>query len=215
MSNARPPRDHQATTDVEHAHERAFAALDDLDVSSLAAVTWASAHLAAVQKALYPVATRTLVDGQDRVRVQLAADHRLQQVLWQLDRRLTGDVHLSSMSVTVLEAEVRRMLQEHTAGERSLVTDLEAVLDVQQQRALGVGLARAMLRGPTRPHPNTPHGRFSSRLAFWFDGVLDRARDGLDSRIVPTPHRTGASRPMTRWGAYALGSTAVRSRDGS
>lgn len=63
MSNARPPKDHQAPIDVEHAHERAFAALDDLDVSSLAGVTWASAHLAAVQKALYPVATRTLVDG--------------------------------------------------------------------------------------------------------------------------------------------------------
>ena len=215
MSNARFPRDRQALTDVKHAYERAFAALDDLDVSSLAAVTWASAHLAAAQKALYPVATRTLVDGVDRVRVQLAADHRLQQVLWQLDRRLTGDVHLSSLSVAVLEAGVRRMLQEHVVGERSLITDLEAVLDVQQRRALGVGLARAMLRGPTRPHPSTPHGRFSSRLSFRYDGVLDRARDGLDSRIVPTPHRTGASRPMTRWGAYALGSTSDRSRDGS
>ena len=215
MSNVRSPRDQQAPIDVEHAHERAFAALDDLDVSSLVAVIWASAHLAAVQKSLYPVATRTLVDGQDRVRVQLAGDHRLQQVLWQLDRKLTGDVHLSPLSVDVLEAEVRRTLQEHVVGERSLVTDLVAVLDVQQRCALDVGLARAMLRGPTRPHPNTPHGRFSSRLTFWYDGVLDRVRDGLDSRIVPTPHRTGASRPMTRWGAYALGSPDSRPGDGS
>ena len=215
MSNARPPRPSQAPTEVEHAHERALAALDDPAVSSLAAVTWASAHLAAVQKALYPLATRTLVDGRDRVRAQLAVDHRLQQVLWQLDRKLTGDVHLSPLSVDVLEAEVRRRLQEHVVGEGSLVVELEAVLDVTQRRALGLALARAMLRGPTRPHPHTRHGRFSSRLVFWFDGVLDRARDGLDSRIVPTPHRTGASRPMTRWGAYALGSPADPPRDGT
>lgn len=215
MSNARSSRDHKVLIDVEHAHERASAALDEQGVSSLAAVTWASAHLAAVQRTLYPLAAGTLTGGPDRVRSQLAVDHRLQQVLWQLDRRLTGDVHLSSLSVAVLEAEVRHTLQEHTAGERSLVTDLEAVLDAKQQRALGIALDRAMLRGPNRPHPNTRHGRFSGRLAFWFDGVLDRARDGLDSRVVPTRHRTGASRPMTRWGAYALGSTSDRSRDGS
>ena len=210
MINARSSRDQNVPIDVEHAHERAFAALDDPGANSLCAVTWASAHLAAVQKVLYPLATRTVPEGQGRVHAQLAIDHRLQLVLWQLDRRLTGDVHLSSQSVDVLEAEVRRTLQEHTAGERSLVTDLEAALEPRQRRALRVGLARAMLRGPTRPHPDTRHGRFSSRLAFWFDGVLDRVRDGLDSRIVPTPHRTGASRPMTRWGAYALGSPTGR-----
>ena len=205
MINARSSRDHGLASDIDHAHERSCAALDDPTANSLGAVTWASAHLAAVQKVLYPLAARTVPDGRGRIQAQLAVDHRLQQVLWQLDRRLTGDVHLSSMSVDVLEAEVRRSLQEHTAGERSLVTDLEAVLEPRQRCALGVGLARAMLRGPTRPHPYTRHGRFSSGLAFWFDGVLDRARDGLDSRIVPTPHRTGASRPMTRWGSYALG----------
>lgn len=213
MTDTQATRDQRTPIDVEHAHERASDALDDPAVSSLVAVTWASAHLAAVQKVLYPLATRLLPDGRDRVDVQLAVDHRLQQVLWQLDRRLTGDVHLRSMSVDVLEAEVRRTLLDHTAGERSLVTDLDAVIEPRQRRALADGLATAMLRGPTRPHPNTRHGRYAGGLAFWFDGVLDRARDGLDSRIVPTPHRTGASRPMTRWGAYALGSPCERPWD--
>lgn len=210
MINARSSRDHALPIDVEQAHLSALSALDDPGVSSLVAVTWASAHLAAVQKVLYPLTSRTVVGSQDRVRAQLAVDHRLQQVLWQLDRRLTGDVHLSSLSVALLEAEVRSTLQEHAAGERSLLSDLESVLEPRQRRALDAGLARAMLRGPTRPHPHTPHGRHGGSLAFWFDGVLDRARDGLDSRIIPTPHRTGASRPMTRWGAYALGSPVGR-----
>lgn len=207
MSSAHPVQDQRVLIDVEHAHERAIAALDDPAVSSLVAVTWASAHLAAVEKVLYPLAARTLPDGRRRVRAQVAVDHRLQQVLWQLDRRLTGDVHLRTMSVDVLEAEVRRALQEHATGEQGLVAGLQAVLRPRQLRALDDGLARAMLRGPTRPHPHTRHGRYSGAVTFWFDGVLDRARDGMDSRVVPTPHRTGASRPMTRWAAYALGST--------
>lgn len=210
MTDTRPFRDQRLPLDVEHAHERASAALDDPAASSLVAVTWASAHLAAVQKVLYPLAIRRLPGGRDRVHTQLAVDHRLQQVLWQLDRRLTGDVHLRSTSVDVLEAEVRRALHEHAVGERTLVTDLEGVVEPRQRRALADGLATAMLRGPTRPHPHTPHGRYGAGLVFWFDGVLDRARDGLDSRIVPTPHRTGASRPMTRWGAYAMGSPSDR-----
>ena len=213
MADNRPARDKGPPVDVEHAHEQALAALDDPGASSLGAVTWASAHLAAVQKVLYPLATGTVPDGPGRVRAQLAVDHRLQQVLWRLDRRLTGDVHLRSTSVDVLEAEVRRALVEHVTGERSLVAELDAALDPGQRRALDAGLARAMLRGPTRPHPNTPHGRYGSGLVFWFDGVVDRTRDSLDSRIVPTPHRTGASRPMTRWGAYALGSSGDRPWD--
>jgi len=166
MTSAQPDEGQRVPIDVEHAHERAFAALDDPAANSLVAVTWASAHLAAVEKVLYPLAARTLPGGRDRVRAQVAVDHRLQQVLWQLDRRLTGDVHLRAIPVDVLEAEVRRALHEHATGERSLVTDVQAVLRPRQRRALDDGLARAMLRGPTRPHPHTRHGRFSGAVTF-------------------------------------------------
>ena len=75
----------------------------------------------------------------------------------------------------------------------------------EQRERLGDDLARALLRAPTRPHPDTGHGRLVGGFAFWADGVVDRVRDSLDSRTVPTPRRVVVPRPVTRWGAYALG----------
>lgn len=190
--------------ELEHAHRHTLRALDGPD-SSLAAVTWASAHLAAVEHALYPAAVAALPDGPVRVQSLRAVDHRLQLALWQLDRRLTGDVHLSRVPVAELEEQVRAGLQAHTAAEGQLVARLRSVLDVEQQRQLDDRLAAAMLRAPTRPHPDTRHGRLSGRAAFWLGGALDRLRDGLDSRSVPTPHPQPVRRPMGRWGAYAMG----------
>ena len=192
--------------DVEHAHSHAVAALDDPTQSPLAAVTWASAHLAAVTRVVHPLACRLLPDGRQRVRVQRAVDHRLELALWQLDRRLTGDVQLQGVPVPALVDAVRRTLETHARHERALVRDLCELLTAEQREQLGKDLARALLRAPTRPHPDTRHGRLVGGLAFWADGVVDRMRDSMDSRTVPTPHRVPVPRPMTRWGAYALGS---------
>ena len=57
---------HDLLRDVGHAHRHAGAALDDPAQSPLAAVTWASAHLAAVTRVLHPLACRTLPDGRER-----------------------------------------------------------------------------------------------------------------------------------------------------
>jgi hypothetical protein len=191
--------------DVEHAHRRAGAALDDPAQSPLAAVTWGSAHLAAVTRVLHPLACRTLPDGRERVRAQAATDRRLELALWQLDRRLTGDVQLQRVGVPALKAAVRRALDAHTEHEHALVSDLAEHLTPEQLHQLAQDLAAAMLRAPTRPHPDTRHGRLIGGMAFWADGIADRVRDSLDSRTVPTPRRLPVRRPVTRWGAYALG----------
>ena len=196
-------------TELRHAHDNALAGLDDPSENTFAAVTWAAAHLAAVDRVLYPAVCAALPDGRQRVREQTAVDRRLQLALWELDRRLTGDVHLRR-PVATLEAGVRRALQAHVEGERALVDDLLAALSPEQQRDLVTRLATALLRSPTRPHPDTRHGLLGAGLTFWFGGVVDRMRDSLDSRIVPTPHRTSVPRPMTRWGAYALGQPPER-----
>lgn len=205
MTSVHPAPDREVLQDVEHAHRHCLAALDDPDTNSLAAVTWASAHVAAVEHVLYPVAARTLRSGRERVRTQLAVDHRLQLALWRLDRRLTGDVHLARSPVLDLEEGVRRALRQHADGEQRLVTELCQALDAEQQRALSERLAAALQRGPTRPHPDTRHGRFAEGLGFWLGGAVDRLRDGLDSRTVPTPRPMTRPRPLGRWGAYLLG----------
>ena len=201
--------------DVEHAHRRAGAALDDPAQSPLAAVTWGSAHLAAVTRVLHPLACRTLSDGRERVRAQSATDRRLELALWQLDRRVTGDVQLQRVALPALVAAVRRALDAHAEQERALVSDLAERLTPEQREQLGQDLAGALLRAPTRPHPDTRHGRLTGGLAFWFDGVADRMRDGMDSRTVPTPRRLPVRRPVTRWGAYALGGSLPKDDDRS
>ncbi len=202
--SAGPARD--LLRDVEHAHRHAHAALDDPARNPLAAVTWGSAHLATVTRVLHPLACRTLPDGRERVRAQAVTDRHLELALWQLDRRLTGDVQSQRTGVPALLAAARRALDAHAAQERSLVSDLVEQLAPDQREQLGRDLERALVRAPTRPHPDTSHGR----LAFWVDGIADRVRDGLDSRTVPTPHRVAVPRPVTRWGAYALGGASPR-----
>lgn len=206
--SAGPARD--LLRDVEHAHRHAGAALDDPAQTPLAAVTWGSAHLAAMTRVLHPVACRTLPDGRDRVRAQAVTDRRLELALWQLDRRLTGDVQLQRVGVPALVASVRRALDAHAEQERVLVDDLAERLTPERLRALGESLAAALVRAPTRPHPDTRHGRLVGGLAFWADGIADRVRDSTDSRTVPTPRRVPVRRPVTRWGAYALGGSLPR-----
>ena len=201
--SAGPARD--LLRDVEHAHRHAGAALDDPRQNRLVAVTWGSAHLAAVTRVLHPLACRTLPDGRARVRAQAATDRRLELALWQLDRCLTGDVQLQRVGVPALVAAARRALDAHAEQEHTLVRDLCEQLAPEELERLGEDLARALQRAPTRPHPDTRHGRLVGGLAFWADGIADRVRDSMDSRTVPTPRRLTAPRPMTRWGAYALG----------
>ena len=116
---------------------------------------------------------------------------------------------MSDLLVSGSEREPRR-LPVRLRRFAGAVLALGEVLTPEQQEDLRERLAAALLRSPTRPHPDTRHGRFGGGLAFWFDGVVDRVRDSLDSRSVPTPHRAPVLRPVTRWGAYALGTTSVR-----
>lgn len=190
--------------DAHHAHDYALAALDDAMANSLVAVTWSSAHLAAVERVLHPQAARLLSGGRERVRAQTLVDSRLQRALWRLDRSLTGDVHMRGIRRDPLEDAVRVALREHAEGEHDLLTDLNVELDDDQRQDISRRLAVAMMRGPTRPHPTRPLGG-RTRMAFWFGGVVDRARDGMDGRSVPTPRRPVSPLPMTRWGAYMVG----------
>ena len=200
--------------DVDHAHRHVRAALDDPGVNPLAAVTWASAHLASVARVLHPVAARALPDGAELLARQVAVDRRLQQALWRLDRRLTGDVHLARAPVQDLEQDVREALDRHEEGEALLVAELRRVLGEGEQRALGDRLAAVLLRSPTRPHPHAGVRR-SWALPFWFDALIERARDAMDNRDVPTPHRVVAPQRLGRWGAYLLGVPGPAERDAS
>lgn len=189
------------TQAIAQAHDAATAALAPQTIT-LDGVTWPSVHLAAVERALYPAALQHLPDARHRVHAQMTVDHRLQQALWWLDRRLTGSMDLATIAVDGLVDRIRVLLDEHTAGESVLVQDLCQALDDEQQEVLAARLETLMSRGPTRPHPHTPHRRMTDALTFTVESWVDRIRDQLDSRTICTPRVHRAPHPVGKWGAY-------------
>jgi hypothetical protein len=189
---------------VDTPHQQALAALDR-DGSSLPAVPWCAAHLAAAYRVLHPVAQWALADGDERVRELRRTDHELQDALWRLDRRLTGGASVQNESVAQVEDDARACLAAHVDAEQAIVAELERALEPQQLHALADELSKAMASAPTRPHPDTPHTRVGDRLIYRFDAVVDRLRDLMDNRSVPDLHRVPPARPAGRWGSYAMG----------
>ena len=189
---------------VTEPHERALAALEDPGSGPLAAVAWCSGHLVAADCVLYGAAQRHARNGRQRVRALRAVDHALQQALCRLDRRLTGDVHLVDVPVSVIAQQVRERLLAHAEGERRLIASLQAVLGPAEQQELAEALSTVTLDAPTRPHPHTRHTPASSLVAR-IDAVVDRVRDTLDNRVVPTGRPPRAARASGRWGCYLMG----------
>ena len=189
---------------VEGPHELALAGLAGRDPDRLAAVAWCSAHLAAVDRVLYAAAEQRLPDGPQRVHDLRGIDQLVQQAVLRLDRRLTGDTHLSELPVDELADEVRVALREHADHEHALVDELQRVLDRAEQEALTDQLVTAMRHAPTRPHPHTPHTPLSG-LVGYVDAGVDRVRDLMDNRVVPTPHDTRPPRVPGRWASYLMG----------
>jgi hypothetical protein len=196
------PADPGLRRELEHPHEAALAALADPGTSSLAAVTWSATHLAAVARVLHPLAGRVLPHGRERLRVLVATDHGLQQALWWLDRRLTGDMRVADHDVAALQDDVVLALERHARQERTVVDELVQHLSAPDQQALAARLATAVRHAPTRPHPDAPVHGLVAALAFGVDAGIDHARDLLDNRSWPTPHDEHAARVSGRWGAY-------------
>ncbi len=192
---------------IEHAHREASLALAR-DRSLLDAIGWLSAHLAAVERAVHPVAWRVLPDGPARVGAQRASAHALQHTLFLLDRRLTGDTRTSRMAVDRLVARVDEELDEHSTDEHHLLAALIAALPEAQSRSLADAYAAASAHAPTRPHPFNPDHRGLRALAFHVDAVVDRVRDLLDNRRAPTRGPRRPPRAPGRWGLYLLGTAA-------
>jgi hypothetical protein len=185
-------------------HDRTLAALEDPDSGALAAVAWCSGHLAGADCVLYRAAQRHAKNGRQRVRALRAVDHALQQALCRLDRRLTGDVHLVGVPVEAIAQQVKELLRAHADGERRLVGSLQAALGPAEQQELAEALLAATLDAPSRPHPHTRHTPLSSLVAR-IDAAVDRVRDTMDNRVVPTGHPPRGARPSGRWACYLMG----------
>ena len=188
---------------VEAHHDAAVLALTGSAGDPLDAVAWISAHIAATEMVLHPAVLHR-PDGRRLVADQRRIDRRLVSATWDLDRRLTGDVHHAGASPRAVAEVVLHRLDDHAAAERRLL-DALATLDAGAVRQLTKVLGEATGHAPTRPHPLSPVGVPGMRLTIRLESLIDRVRDGLDARHVPVPRRRRPRLVPGRWGTYALG----------
>lgn len=190
--------------DVADALDRARTALRSPD-APLDGVVWASAHLAAFERAVLPVVRRVIGDGRAAVAAVRRHATRLEGVLRMLERRETGDVLAAQMDEERLCRELVDLLTEHARMERVLLVRLGDRLNAAEQDALAAAYRRALEHAPTRPHPHVPHSGPLGALAFRVDAVRDRLMDVMDARHVPAPRATHDRVAPGRWGLWLLG----------
>jgi hypothetical protein len=184
---------------ITHAEREAQRLLGS-GTAPLDAVVWLSAHIAAVDRAVYPVVKRSLPDGAAIVARHREIASRLARRLRDAESHHSGDMLASGMSPQQLSTDLRRLVAEHLRAEGALLSRLIETLTDDAQSALMTAYAEALEHAPTRPHPHL-HGGLMFRLDRWRDLVLDT----MDGRHVPLPRAVRAHVTPGRWGAYLLG----------
>ena len=198
---ASPKPDRDLASVVDFAETEAERLLDTDGAPPLDVVAWLSAHMAALDRTVYPVAKRAIPDGPRLVGRQREISSRLARLLRVVERRHSGDVLASGLSSDRLSASLRTLLDEHHAAEREMLDGLAATLDDDAKTALVESYESAMKHAPTRPHPHLSRGG----LMFRFDSLRDRILDAMDGRHVPIPRLAHRRIVPGRWGAYFLG----------
>jgi len=195
--------EHPLTETLDDAHDQALAALGE--GKHLDAVVWLSAHVAAGQRALHPVA-RSLT-GAVRLALTRArtADHDLEVVLRRAEQRYSGDSLAAQLDTARLERDLRNALDRHALAECELVTSMADQLDGGVIDEVAASYDAALRHAPTRPHPHAPHRGLLGAVAFRVDALRDRVMDTMDARHVPSPRAERQTRTPGRWGLYLLG----------
>jgi hypothetical protein len=191
------------------AHQRARSALTDADTAAMDAVVWLSAHLMAMDHVVLPVMTAALADQHEALERQRTVARGLHGRLRALEQRLAGDGLAAIASAEDHSDGLLTLLNEHAQLEEDLIVRLVGVLDQGAADDLARRYDRALIHGPTRPHPHAPKRGRLGRLAYSLDALRDHVLDVLDSRHVPLPRSPKPRRELGRWGRYLLGSADV------
>jgi hypothetical protein len=186
---------------VYHAEAEAKRLLDTAGTAPLDVVAWLSAHLAALDRSVYPTARRALPDGSRLVANNRAIAVRLTRTLRVVERRHSGDGLASGLNADRLFSNLRSLVDEHHVAEGQLIDRMMEVLSDTEQDALISSYESALEHAPTRPHPHLHRGG----LMFRIDGLRDRILDAMDGRNVPVPRIAHSHIEPGRWGSYLLG----------
>jgi hypothetical protein len=190
---------------LESAEVEVQLLLSAQDTPVLDVVTWLSAHLAALDHAVYPVVRRSLPDGRAIVAAHRQQVSRISHLLRVLERHHSGDILAASVDSQSVVEELRPLVADHYRAVSALVGSLSEVLDQPAQEALAANYERALRAAPTRPHPHLVHAGPLTPVVFWMGSARDRILDTMDGRHIPVPRRTRRQTKPGLWGSYWLG----------
>lgn len=177
-----------------------MALLADPQGSRLDVVSWLSAHVAAFEHTIYPVAKRRLTDGRSLLEEDRNLVSKLTHLLRTVERVHSGDVLASNVSPQGLRERLMALVEQHSALQGRIVDAIDHALDPAETASLARDYAEALAHAPTRPHPH-----LHSRLLYRIDALRDHILDTMDSRHVPFPRMPKARIVPGRWGSYLLG----------
>jgi hypothetical protein len=153
-----------------------------------------SRHLAAVEAVLLGRVRHQVPDGEQVCHEYVQAARRLEHTLALIKGRLYGEAHAIHLAWPELWETVHAELQEHNRLERQMVETLISCCDPEEADGLAQQVFESEVRGPTRPHPRTPHtgllGLAARRMWAWADRFWDAAEGRvIPDPVAPAPHR--------------------------
>ena len=153
-----------------------------------------SRHLAAVEAVLIRSVRQTVPQGEELGRHYLDVARQLEHTLALIKGRLYGEAHAIHLEWPELWVSAHAQLHEHNRSERRLVAELVRHADPVELDGLAQRLFEAETRGPTRPHPRTPHTGLPGLVARRIWALADRFWDAAEGRVIPDPVRPAPHR---------------------
>ena len=167
---------------IEATYEGAVGYRDGAPVWGYRAVARLSGHLAAMQRAVYPDASRRLGEDQHLLRRCRAEARETAWALRVLQSHLSGDGGRAARLPGTEQLWLEECLDEYRSAEQALLAWMQERLTALESEQLALGYRAALRRAPTRPHPRGPHKGWPGRMIFWLHVVWDGVLDGVDSR---------------------------------
>ncbi len=133
-------------------------------------VSEVSTHLVAESQLLYPALRRNLPDADVAVDGLLETDHRLEELLVEVER---GDADAT------VGVELADLWADHVRGQEALFAELRQVVPPEELRRLGDALGPTIMEAPTHPHPHLPREGAMEVISDAVASSVDHVRDAL------------------------------------
>ncbi len=141
-----------------------------LAVDAGALVRELSSHLVAESQLLYPALRREVPDVDFAVDQLVETDHRLEELLADLD---------DDEDDAGIRAQVRTWFAEHVRQQDALFPELRLRADPGELRRLGESLGPTIMEAPTHPHPHLPREGAFEVISDAVASSVDHLRDAL------------------------------------